>query len=140
MIQKIFGAILLCLVAGVATASAQTEHCFYNGGLKIQQVISFTLTKNKIEGTLESGGYQKDTSAETFDFTGTKTGNLLKIRFDGKPPYELPPHTKQIVWMLNVRMLKVPTYGRNYNTGKYSTYAANYTPCKKNPWIWKDQE
>jgi hypothetical protein len=128
--RKILMTLLFCLIFGIVSAEAQTDHCFKNDGLKVQQTVSFTVTKNKIEGTFESGGYDQNTSAETFEFTGTKMGNLLTIKFRGKPPYELPPGTKKISWTLGAKTLKIPTYGKNYNTGKYSTYAASYERCK----------
>jgi hypothetical protein len=131
--QKLFIAFLFCLAFGIVTASGQTEYCFHNDGLKLQQNVSFTVTKNKIEGTFESGGYDDNTSAETFDFTGTKVGNLLRIRFAGKKaPYEMAPGTKRIVWTLGTKTLKIPTFGKNYNTRKYSAYIATYEKCKSN--------
>jgi hypothetical protein len=128
--RKIFAPLLFCLSLGVSTVSAQADYCFQNDGLKVRQKVSFNVNGNKIEGTFESGGYDEGTSAETFDFTGTKNGNLLTIRFEGKPPYEIPPGTKRIVWTLGAKALKIPTYGKNYDTGKYSTYAAIYEKCK----------
>ncbi|HST51262.1 MAG TPA: hypothetical protein VLJ61_04555 [Pyrinomonadaceae bacterium] len=129
--KRIFAALLFLLACGVATASAQTERCFENDGLKLRQRATFTINGTKVEGTFESGGYDENTSAETFDFTGTKNGNLLTIKFDrGKPPYELPPGTRRIVWTLGARTLKVPMYGKNYNTNKYSTYTATFDRCK----------
>lgn len=119
------------LVLAAGTVSAQKEYCFHNDGLKVQQNITYSITKNKIEGTFESGGYETTNSMETFDFTGTKAGSVLTIKFLGKPPYELPPQTKKIVWTLGTRTLKVPTYGKNYNTRKYSAYTASFTPCGK---------
>ena len=92
-----------------------------------------TITGNKIEGTFESGGYDETTSMETFDFTGTKAGNLLTIKFNaGKPPYEVARGTKKIVWTLGAKTLKVPIYGKNYDTNKYSTYSAGFDQCRKN--------
>jgi hypothetical protein len=131
--QKLFPALLVCLVFGVITVSAQTDYCFENKGLKLQRTVSFTLTKNKIEGTLESGGYDTDTSAEMFDFTGTtRNGKLLIIRFvSGKAPYEVPPGTTRIVWTLGAKTLRIPTYGKNYNTGKFTPYTAVYEKCKQ---------
>jgi hypothetical protein len=132
--QKVVLAFSICLVFGVITVSAQTDYCFQNNGLKLQQTVSFTLTKTKIEGTFESSSYEPTTSAETFDFKGTKTGKLLTIRFAGaKPPYELPPGTKRIVWTLSSKTLGIPTYGKNYNTGKYAPYTASYEKCKETP-------
>ena len=89
-----------------------------------------TITGNKIEGTMESGSYEETTSAETFEFTGTKTGNLITIKFAGNPPYERAPGTKKIVWTFSPRLLKVPMYGKNYNTMKYSSYTADFEKCK----------
>jgi len=127
--QKTFGVILFCLCFAVVSASAQKDYCFQNDGLKVRQTVTLTITGNKIEGTFESGSYDENTSAETFDFTGTKTGNRLIIKFAGKAPYELPPGTKRIVWTLGTKTLRISTYGKNYNTRKYSTYVASYEKC-----------
>ena len=129
--KKTLGILLFGLVLLVGLASAQKDYCFRNDGLKVRQTVSFTLTRNKVEGTFESGGYDQTTSAETFEFTGTKTGSLLTIKFSGKPPYELPPRTRKIVWTLGTKSLRIPTFGKNYNTGKYSTYVASYGKCKE---------
>jgi hypothetical protein len=129
--RRIFAALFFCLACGAAAASAQTDYCFQNDGLKLRQRASFTITGAKVEGTFESGGYDESTSAETFDFNGTKAGNLLTIRFvGGKPPYELPPGTRRIVWTLGATRLKIPTYGKNYVTGRYAPYVATYEKCK----------
>ena len=121
------------LVVAAVPASAQKNYCFQNDGLKVQQKVSFMLTGNKIEGTFESGSGGDTTSMETFDFSGTKTGNLLTIKFNaGKPPYEVAKETKRIVWTLGTKTLKIPIYGKNYNTNKYSTYSASFDKCKDN--------
>lgn len=129
--QRILGLLLLGLFFTVGTAVAQKEYCFENDGLKVKQTVSMTITGTKVEGTMESGGYETTNSAETFDFTGTKSGTLLTVKFQGKPPYELAPGTKRIVWTLANTSLKVPTYGKNYNTKKYSPYVATYLKCKE---------
>ena len=115
----------------VGSVAAQVDYCFKNDGLKLQQTVSFTLTGSKIEGTMESGGYDENTSAETFEFTGTKRGTVLTVKFQGKPPYELTPGTRRIIWTLGTKNLKVPMYGKNYTTGKYSAYTATFTKCKE---------
>lgn len=130
--NKIIGLLLFGLFTGVGAVSAQTDYCFQNDGLKLQTRATFTVTKNKIEGTFESGGYENTNSAETFDFTGTKIGNLLTISFAGKPPYQLPPRTKRIVWTLGKSSLQIPTFGKNYQTGKYTAYTATYQKCQEN--------
>ena len=127
----LFISVLLLLFFTVGTTTAQKDYCFENDGLKVKQTITMTITGAKIEGTMESGGYETTNSAETFDFTGTKKGSSVTIKFAGKPPYELAPGTKRIVWPLTTKSLKVPTYGKNYNTGKYSAYVATFAKCKK---------
>ena len=128
--KRIIGIILFSLVLAVISASAQKDYCFENKGLKLQQNVAMTITGNKIEGTMESGGYDKDTSFETFEFIGTKTGNTLNIKFAGTVPYERAPGTKKIVWTFSPTTLKIPMYGKNYNTNKYSTYTASFGKCK----------
>jgi hypothetical protein len=107
--KQLIGILLFGLVFAVASASAQRDYCFENQGLKDQHRVSITITGNKVEGTFEVSGYDPATSAETFDFTGTKSGTLLRIRFEGKPPYQLPPKTKQIVWTQDKTRLRIPT-------------------------------
>ena len=129
--NKLIGILLFGLFFGVVSATAQRDYCFKNDGLKVTQTISMTITGGKIEGTMESGGYETTNSAETFEFTGVKKGTLLTIKFNGKPPYELAPGTKRIVWTLAAKTLKVPTYGKNHITQKYSAYVASFERCKE---------
>jgi hypothetical protein len=129
--KKLFALILFCLALAVSTVLAQTDLCFKNEGLKQLHTVSFTLTGNKIEGTFEVSGYDESTSAETFEFTGTKSGNLLTIKFRGTVPYERASKTSKIVWTLGKTTLKIPIYGKNYNTNKYSVYTATYEKCSE---------
>ncbi len=130
-ILSIFFAALL-LGFSVTQAKAQKDFCFEKKGREFQQRVSMTIMGKKIEGTFESGGYQSDTSMETFDFTGTKNGGVLNIKFDSRPPYELPPGTKKIVWTLGATTLKIPTYGKNFYTKKSSNYEAAFGVCQEN--------
>jgi len=127
--KKFIGMLFFCLIFGVSVTIAQTDLCFKNEGLKQIHTVSFTISGNKIEGTFEVSGYEGSTSAETFEFTGTKSGNLLTIKFKGTIPYELPPRLKKIVWTLGKTSLKIPTYGKDYETNKFSAYTATYEKC-----------
>lgn len=127
--KKIIKIFCFCILLAVS-GSAQTRFCFENKGLKSTHQISFELEGNKIvEGYYETIGDMPDTSAETFNFSGTKSGNVLKIKFAGTIPYERAPKTTAIVWTLGKSVLTVPTYGKNYNTNKYSTYQAKFEKC-----------
>jgi hypothetical protein len=123
----------LCLLAcSVPVALDAKEYCFENHGLKLQRRVSLTMDGNKIEGIFESGGYEKTTSFETFDFTGTRAGQRLTIKFDGNPPYELPPGTKTIVWKLRKGVLEIPMFGQNHETERSAAYTAKFERCKDN--------
>jgi hypothetical protein len=123
----------LCLLACSAPlVLAETEYCFQNDGLKLRQNVSFIIDGNKIEGTFESGGYDRNTSAETFDFTATRAGQRLTIKFAGKPPYELSPGTKTIIWKLSKDALEIPMFGKTYQTNRSSAYTAKFQRCKNN--------
>lgn len=125
--------LFLCLLACSAPhALAGKEYCFQNDGLKLRQNVSFTINGSKIEGTFESGGYDKNTSSEMFDFTGTRAGQQLTIKFAGTVPYELPPGTKTIIWKLSKDALAIPMFGKNHQTNRPAAYTAKFERCKNN--------
>ena len=123
----------LCLLACSAPfALAGTNYCFEHDGLEFHQNVSFTINGNKIEGTMESGGYAVATSSETFDFTGKRAGRRLTIKFDGNFPYELPPGTKTTIWTLSKDALEIPMFGKTRRTNRSSAYTAKFERCKNN--------
>lgn len=120
--------LLLVVCFGIISASAQTDHCFKNDGLKNVNSISFTLTGNKVtNGNFEISSYEESEPTESFAFTGTKTANALTIKFTDGTPEEFKT-IKTIVWTLG-ESLKVPTYGKNNVTNKWSVYSATYEKC-----------
>jgi hypothetical protein len=128
--RKLIGTLVFCFIFAVSAVSAQVDQCFKNQGLKELHVVSFSLTGNKLKGTFEVTGDESET-AETIEFSGIKSGNLLTIKFQGKVPYELPPRTKKIVWTLTKTSLKIPTFGKDYQTNKFSAYTATYERCRE---------
>lgn len=119
---------LLFIIAAAFTATAQ-DRCFKNDGLKNGHTVSFTISGNKVAGTFVVSTYDGSEPDKTFEFTGAKSGSQLTIKFKGKAPYELRPGSTKIVWTLGSESLKIPIYGKNYETGKYSTYVAVYEAC-----------
>ena len=132
MRRRLVLSFLVLLACTAPLILAGTEQCFQNNGLKLHQRVSFTINGHKIEGTFESGGYETTTSSETFDFTGTRAGQRLTIKFDGNPPYELPPGTKKIVWKLSKGALEIPMFGKNSETNRAGAYTAKFERCKDN--------
>lgn len=123
---------LSLLACSAPLALAGRDYCFEHHGLEFQQTVSFTINGNKIEGTMESGGYDVDTSFETFDFTGKRAGQRLTIKFEGNFPYELPPGTKTIIWKLSKDVLEIPMFGKTSQTKSASVYTAKFARCKNN--------
>ncbi len=126
--------LLMLILTGCAAAQTETKY-FQNAGLKDNHSISFKIEGQRISGTFAiERGY--DVSAtEVYEFTGTRTGNLLTIKFaNNKTPAELPPNMKSFVWTLvksgDKELLKIKIHGKNYETGRYSTYTADYESCE----------
>lgn len=117
----------------ISFASAQTKKCFVNEGLKDKHIVYLT-----IDGTKASGEFTVENDSgelNTYAFTGTNLNNNLSINFTGnKLPYQLPPKAKNGIWNLkkigDEEILQIKIYGKNYETGKYSTYFANYDSCE----------
>ena len=130
--QRLLITIIFSLGLAVGSVAAQTDHCFKNGGLKVLQVISYTLKGNKLEGTFDMTSYDGDGSAEESVFTGTKQGQVLTIRFKGKVPYDVAPGTRTIRWTLGKKTLTVPMYGKDYNKHRgWISYTATFQRCKE---------
>lgn len=122
--------ILFILLAGVVSAAAQRDYCFKTDGLKAKQTISFTVTKNKINGTFVTEGIEDGSASETLEFTGTKKGNVLTIKFPGKVPYDPPPGVRAIIWTLGRSTMKVPMHEKTARSTR-SIYMAVFNQCKE---------
>ena len=130
--QKLLITIIFSLGLGVGSVAGQSDQCFKNAGLKVQQTISFTLTGSKLEGTFDVSGYDPNASAEEFAFTGTKQGQVLTIRFKGKVPYNVAPGTHTIRWTIGKNSLTVPMFGKDLNKHQgYISYTAAFGKCKE---------
>lgn len=131
-----FPSLLLIVLLSSSFTLAQTKRrCFVNEGLKDRHTVELTITAAKVSGvyTVEKG--YDENAAEKYNFTGTtRDGSHLQIKFEGKAtPYELPPGDRDIVWTLvrrgRVEMLKIRTYGKNYETNKFAAYVMELEPC-----------
>lgn len=130
--KKLIMAIILTLSLTIF-ASSQTNKCFVNYGLKDKNIVYLTLNGTKVSGefTVEKE-YENST---TYVFSGTNSNNNLSIIFaNNKRPYQFPPKTTKGIWLLkkvgDVETLEVKTYGKNYETNKYSSYFATYDSCE----------
>ncbi len=111
------------------TAKAQ-DFCFENKGLKSSITISFSMIGNELaDGEWEAGDYSGPTSAEVYAFKGKRLKNKLHVTFLKTVPDGLPNNAQAQVWMLDKGALKIPMYGKNYETNKFETYAAEFALC-----------
>ncbi len=130
--MKILLIILIC-AAGVF-AQAQTK-CFRNDGLRDNHIVRFEADGGDIAGSyfVETDGDAEQT--RTFDFSGTRSGNTLSVKFAGDAPIGVAPSkTKSLTWTLaqtaNGEILRIKFYGKNYETDKYADYTADFVPCE----------
>jgi hypothetical protein len=103
---------------------------FVNGGLKDRTVVTLDVAGKKGTGTMVIHDYMDEPGPAT-SFTGKviptpkgKQGVYLDVQFDGKPPYNIPPGARRLIWYLKIvdrrAHLFIPTYQRNYETKPYS--------------------
>ncbi len=116
-------------VCDALSASGSAAYCFANDGLKSRQVVSFKVRNNQISGGRFITEQYEDESKKVSHFSGSKTGTVLVIEFKGKPPYARAPKTDVLVWKMEKQTLKIPMYGKNYETNKYSAYDAIFGAC-----------
>jgi hypothetical protein len=113
--------------------SQKISKCFSNDGLKYRTTVKFTINNNKLNGTVASDEYD-DTAIEQTSFTGTKTGNTIKVKFNGKPPVVgAASEWTNKAWTLKkvngVEILMITFYSKDYDTNKWSNANCEFTPC-----------
>lgn len=135
LISFAFSLFLIALLS-FSSAPAQTKRrCFVNGGLKDKHTVELTISGAKVSGVYTVEKDYDENAAEKYQFTGTtRDGSHLQIKFEGKvAAYEIPPGDRSIVWTLTRRgraeVLKIRTYGKNYETNKYAAYVMELEPC-----------
>ena len=113
---------LLLLLPPAAFAKPTT---FKNAGLKNEIVVVLDVTGKTATGTFASHEYDEDQTKPGTKFTGKviptrkgKTGIYVEIHFAGTPPYNVPPQSKKLVWVLKIvnhrAHLFIPMEQRSY--------------------------
>ncbi|MGA9994235.1 MAG: hypothetical protein WBP93_02420 [Pyrinomonadaceae bacterium] len=133
-----FPSLLLIVLLSSSFTPAQTgRRCFVNEGLKDRHTVELTVSGSKVSGVYTVVRGYDESAAEKYQFTGTtRDGSHLQIKFEGKAtPYEIPKGDRSIVWTLTRRgraeVLKIRTYGKNYETNKYAAYVMELEPCRE---------
>jgi hypothetical protein len=100
---------------------------FVNNGLKDTTVVTLDVIGKTATGSMviHHGVEEEDRLATPFSgkvipTPKGKKGVYLEVVFDGKPPYNIPPGAKRLIWYLKIverrAHLFIPTYQRNYET------------------------
>ena len=134
--MKILLLILILICAAEIFAQPQTK-CFRNDGLRDNHIVRFDADGGDVAGSyfVESDGNAEQT--QTFDFSGTRNGNTLTVKFAGAaPPGVAPSKAKNLIWTLarsaDNEILRIKFYGKNYETNKYADYSADFVSCEPN--------
>ena len=107
------------------------ELCFKNAGLKDEETVLLKIDESRVTGTYKiMRDYSPDT-VETFDFSGTRVGETLKVKFKGN---KLPsPNMKSLNWVLDddgsKLTLRIKFNGKNYETNKFEDMVVEFEAC-----------
>lgn len=125
--------ILTLTCAAEVFAQSQTK-CFRNDGLRDNHIVRFEADGGDVSGSyfVESDGDAEQ--AQTFDFSGTRSGNTLDVTFAaGVPPGVAPPRMQRSTWTLETSagadILRIKFYGKNYDTNTFAEYSAEFASC-----------
>lgn len=92
--MKLLTIFLLILVCGVFVSAQSQNVCFQNGGLKDKHTFRFEADGGDVAGSYFVEREYDAEQTETYDFSGTRTGNTLNIKFAKyaklqKQPFEI---------------------------------------------------
>ena len=125
---------LALLFAGTVFAAPE-ELCFSAPFLQGDLTVRMKLEGAKVSGTFavhNSDASDAVDGIKTYEFTGTRAGNTLKVKFaDGKLPDVAPSEMKSLEWKLGAKeeVLRIKFRGKNYETGKQEDYVTEFETC-----------
>lgn len=135
MIRILIFIVTLAFAADVL-AQPQTQ-CFRNDGLRDNHIVRFEVDGSDVAGSyfVEPDGDTEQT--QTYDFSGTRTGNTLNVKFSAQTPPGIAPSRKQSpTWTLassgGKESLQIRFYGQNYETNEFAYYSSEFEPCQPN--------
>ena len=114
----------------------QTESkCFQNQSLQGENSVSFVTNGNKISGTFAVENSGDSELSKTYEFTGTRAGNVLKVKFyKNELPNVAPSVLKSLTWTVlkisGEEVLRIKFHGKNYDTNKFADYDADFESCE----------
>ena len=135
--KKVSLLFLLCLLPGAfSPASGQTiTKCFSADWLQGERIVNLSLDGDKVSGTFSVGSGGGSDPDATYNFSGTRRGNILNVAFaNNELPDVAPSEMKSLAWALvragGKESLRIKFSGKNYDTNKYEESFAYFAPCK----------
>jgi len=127
--------LIICSVSlSLATVvlSESESKCFQADALQGKRSVVFKLDGNQFNGTFS---IEEEGEAASYDFTGTRSGDTLRVKFAGdKRPDLAPSEMKDLDWKLVMKgdseVLRIKLYGKNHETNKYADYFADFESCE----------
>lgn len=134
--KKVSLLFLLCLLPGAfSPARGQAiSKCFSADWLQGERIVNLSLEGDKVSGTFSVGSGGGSDPDATYNFSGTRKGNVLSVAFaDNKLPDVAPSEMKSLTWALvragGKESLRIKFSGKNYDTNKYEESFAYFAPC-----------
>ena len=122
----------LIFASGVPAFGGIEELCFKNAGLKDEETVLLNIDESRVTGTYKIMREYSSDTVETFEFTGTRVGKTVKVKFKGN---KLPsPSMKSLNWTLDddgtKQTLRIKFNGKNHETNKSADYIADFEACE----------
>lgn len=133
---SVAGLICLLLGAGSSAFAQSVPKCFHAYWLQGERVVTLEIRGSKVTGTFSVRGDNPAHPNATYDFSGTRRGNVLTVAFAGdKLPDVAPSEMKSLIWTLvkpgAKEKLRIKFYGKNYQTNKYEVHFEDFDPCEE---------
>lgn len=96
--------------------------------------VTFKTNGKKISGTFTVESNEEE-MVKTYEFTGTRAGNVLKVKFGENELPDLTPffELKSLNWTLSKiarkEILRIKIYGKNYEIDEYEDHLVDFEPC-----------
>ena len=116
----------ICALLFIGANAFAEPTTYRNGGLKNETIVTLEVKDKSATGTFVTYEYGDEIPPAT-PFTGKvvptpkgKRGVFLEIKFEGKPPYDIPPDAKTLLWHLKSANrqthLFIPMHQRSYDS------------------------
>lgn len=122
---------LLILLCGTIASAQPQSRCFEFGALKDRHLFQFQTDGSDVSGSYFVEREYDVENTETYDFSGTRTGNVLKINFSKYAamqghPFEIKNAVLTLVKSGDAEVLKVKFYGK----AKTAVYSMDMESCE----------